>query len=398
MSLDTDLDNKVSEDAAALMDATDPELDPVWGLLFGAAEITEEASDGRHNGTMFDGNDEVIQAGRDLGSGIVSSESSVAHAACTMSQDDDSTTDGSVSVVPQSPRNKETERISNVVAKAEVSSSRFVLPPGDAPKPKRWDVDGCDAFVIDDVLSPEECNALVQQCDGLWSFWDDSEKPRVEFRNANTIEVTHRELAEVIWSRVSELVNPVVEMQEDDERFEIDIEGIWRPYAMNPTMLFAKYQNGGHFSPHTDGTTTVDFNRRTFYSCVLFLNKSPQGGETKLYADEQIRRELVKDSEGRLTGDPALVLHAVPPIPGRMVVFYHRLMHEGVPASEKYIIRTDVLYHREPELCTEPEDVEAFAMYEKAQLLAENGDVVGARHLFRNCFKLSPALRKIYKC
>ena len=59
----------------------------------------------------------------------------------------------------------------------------------------------------------------------------------------------------------------------------------------------------------------------------------------------------------QVEGDPALILSEVEPKPGRMLVFYHRLMHEGVPAAEKYIIRTDILYRREKELCTAPEDV-----------------------------------------
>jgi hypothetical protein len=242
-----------------------------------------------------------------------------------------------------------------------------------------------------------ECDAIIEQGNGLWTFWDDSEHPRVEFRNASTIEVTHEDLADRIWQRVSHLVNPSISLKEDDERFEIDIEGDWEPYAMNPTLLLSRYLDGGHFSPHTDGTTVVDFNRRTFYSCVLFLNASPWGGQTRIYADDQIGRTLVDDGNGRLTGDPALILDTVEPVAGRMLVFYHRLMHEGVAASEKYIIRSDVLYHRKPEQCTAPEDIEAFAMYEKAQLLAENGDCEGARKLFTRCFKLSPALAKVYK-
>merc|ERR1711924_90672 len=182
-------------------------------------------------------------------------------------------------------------------------------------------------------------------------------------------------------------------MGEDEVRFEVDIEGTWRPYAINPNMLLAEYQGGGHFSPHTDGTTVVDFNRRTFYSCVLFLNASPWGGHTRVYDDAQLQKPLVEDDEGRLTGDPGLVLDAVTPATGRMVVFYHRLMHEGMPAAHKYIIRTDVLYERTPAICTAPEDVEAFEMYQEAQLLAEHGRCEAARGLFESAFRRSPALR-----
>ena len=158
-------------------------------------------------------------------------------------------------------------------------------------------------------------------------------------------------------------------------------------------------RNGGAAQ---DGTTVVDFNRRTFYSCVLFLNRSEWGprlstssvsrrevGHTRLYADEQMARELQKDGLGRLTGalcgvskrlagDPELVVAEVEPRPGRMLVFYHRLMHEGVPAAEKYIIRTDVLYRRQPELCTAPDDVEAFRMYQAGARLGSKRPPGGA--------------------
>ncbi|CAE8604255.1 unnamed protein product, partial [Polarella glacialis] len=256
----------------------------------------------------------------------------------------------------------------------------------------------CDAFVLDGVLTPEECSLLVEQAEGYWSFWEtDPARPRASFRNAHTVEVTHEELAERIWRRVGKLVQPSVHLAEGDPRLEVDIEGDWVPYAMNPNMLLSRYLEGGHFSPHTDGTTVVDFNRRTFYSCVIFLNSSPWGGHTRIYADAQMQQELRKDELGRLTGDPDLVLATVAPQPGRMLVFYHRLMHEGVPASEKYIIRTDVLYRRTPERCTAPEDVEAFRMYEEAQLLAETGQCDAAANLFRRAFKLSAALKEVYK-
>ena len=136
----------------------------------------------------------------------------------------------------------------------------------------------------------KECQQLIGQAEGLWSFWEnDPARPRISFRNAHTIEVTHPELADRIWSRISDFVRPEVMLDEDDPRFEIDIEGTWKPYATNPKLLLSRYLEGGHFSPHTDGTTVIDFNRRTFYSCVLFLNSSSWGGHTRLYADEQMR-------------------------------------------------------------------------------------------------------------
>lgn len=287
--------------------------------------------------------------------------------------------------------------ISNVVDKEEVPASRFLLPPECPASVTRLQVQGCDAFVLDGVLSAEECQSLVEQADGLWSFWDSSGEQRKSFRDAHTVEVTHRDLADRMWGRVQHLVEPLVSISDGDPHHEVDIEGTWHACGINPNMLLGRYLDGGHFSPHTDGTTVVDFNCRTFYSCVLFLNESPWGGGTRIYSDEQMQKPLVPDENSRLTGDPSLVLAEVAPRAGRMLVFYHRLMHEGVPAKEKFILRTDVLYHREPEQCTAPEDIRAFEMYQEAQLQAEHGNCQEAADLFRRAFKTSPALAAVYK-
>jgi hypothetical protein len=51
---------------------------------------------------------------------------------------------------------------------------------------------------------------------------------------------------------------------------------------VNPNMLFNRYAPGGHFSPHTDGYTIIDFNVRSMYSCLIYLNDCPLGGATRM--------------------------------------------------------------------------------------------------------------------
>lgn len=396
-----------AEDCDAALDAMaagDPDLDPIWGLLANSGVDCDGAESSNDAGSAC--GTHGIASGVHIGKALADSGCVPDVSTSSSTEADEATTEAPSSGL-MSPRAVDAaevvdvkKAISNVVAKEEVSSDRFELPPDEPVTVSRWEVKGCDAYVLDGVLSQAECDLLIRQGDGHWSFWDNADCPRVAFRNAHTIEVTHHDLAARIWSRIAHLVNQSVcigDTEEEDPRSEVDIVGTWSAYAVNPTLLLSRYLNGGHFSPHTDGTTVVDFNRRTFYSCVLFLNDSPWGGSTRIYSDAQIGKELVKDNEGRLTGDTSLILDTVPPAPGRMLVFYHRLMHEGVPAAEKYIIRTDVLYHRGPEICTAPEDVEAFRMYERAQFLAEHSDCEGACKLFERCFKLSPALAKVYK-
>jgi hypothetical protein len=48
-----------------------------------------------------------------------------------------------------------------------------------------------------------------------------------------------------------------------------------------------------------------------------------------------------------------------------MLVFEQSLVHEGVPPAQphiKYIIRSDVMFQRDPAICDSPQDVAAYAL------------------------------------
>jgi len=98
-----------------------------------------------------------------------------------------------------------------------------------------------------------------------------------------------------------------------------------------------------------------------------------------------------------MAGDESLVLDSVECRAGRALVFYHRLMHEGLPSLDKHIIRTDLIYRRKEPLLTSECDTEAFRLYQEAELKAENGEHRAACDLFSTAFKMSEQLRKIYK-
>lgn len=61
-----------------------------------------------------------------------------------------------------------------------------------------------------------------------------------------------------------------------------------------------RYKPGGHFSPHTDGYTIWDFNRRSFYSCLLYLNTCGGGGATRMLKCNEDDAEFVTDHGVRI--------------------------------------------------------------------------------------------------
>ena len=113
-----------------------------------------------------------------------------------------------------------------------------------------------------------------------YTFWNESAKK--DFRSAFTVEVESQQLAGHIWNRIkSQVVPEVVITEDDDARYMRDIEGTWVPYGVNESLVLARYRDGGHFSPHTDGYTIVDFNHRSFYSLLVYLNDCNEGGATR---------------------------------------------------------------------------------------------------------------------
>eukprot|EP00920_Eleutheroschizon_duboscqi_P018063 GHVT01043188.1.p1 GENE.GHVT01043188.1~~GHVT01043188.1.p1 ORF type:complete len:379 (+),score=83.32 GHVT01043188.1:809-1945(+) len=258
-----------------------------------------------------------------------------------------------------------------------------------------------DAFVLEDVLSGPECDALVKAAEqGGFTFWDEAKTASSDFRAAFTIEVKHQELADLIWSRVARSISPTFHIDpEDKDRFECDLEGDWDACGINPHFLFCRYRDGAHFGPHSDGSTVLSLNHRSLSALVLYLNDVADGGGTAIVDNKQQEVAIAKDGEGRYRSKPEFVLDVVEPKKGRGLSFYYTQMHEGcpvVPGSEKYIIRTDILYkRREPIFCA-PSDLLAFDCWNTAQTLAEKGDTDGALLLFKKCCRLSPGLAALY--
>jgi hypothetical protein len=153
-----------------------------------------------------------------------------------------------------------------------------------------------------------------------------------------------------------------------------------------------------------DGFNIIDFNQRSMYTLIVYLNTCTDGGQTRFYTDEA-RGKLVRDEHDRFTSAPELAVAAVEAVQGRALVFHHDLVHEGVPVGEtpgaiKYIIRSDVMYERTPRLYDSPKDREAYTLYMKAQELSNADDdpdkINESMLLFRRCFKMSPGLADVF--
>lgn len=266
------------------------------------------------------------------------------------------------------------------------------------------------SYIIDNVLSEEECRSLRREIDQhpVLSFWCEGRENDADtrsFRNVRTIELYSHRLADSVWKRIEGLVKDCLHVCLDNEEhddYERELEGDWVPSGLNPDSLFARYPSHGSFAPHTDGRAIVDFNRRSHFSVILYLNSIPLhlGGGTRFYEKSAVKK-LVKGQTGEnefWTADESLVIGEVEAIIGRMLIFHQSLVHEGVPPvspHEKYIIRSDIISTRTPAVCDSAADREAYEMFRRGENLVENGEVEEGVKLFKRAFKLSPLMAQI---
>merc|ERR1711879_257608 len=92
-----------------------------------------------------------------------------------------------------------------------------------------------------------------------------------------------------------------------------------------------------------------------------------------------------------------IVLASIPPAAGQCLLFFQPgLLHEGEDLLDgiKHILRTDVMYRRDP--TTKPalnkEQQEGLDLVRQAEAATDAGDFDGACRLFRRAFKLYPEL------
>lgn len=246
-----------------------------------------------------------------------------------------------------------------------------------------------DAFVLHDVLSAQECERLMAHSEALaYSFWHaDQSAEKREFRNADTVEVHDADFAARLWDRMRNHVPAQVTLEPGDRRWERDLDGTWQAVGVNHVLLFARYGEGGHFSPHTDGYTVVDFNHRSLYSLLVYLNNCSDGGATRLMAyDEDRSQQFVRDDAQRFRWPESRVLGSAPVSQGTALAFYQDIPHEGEPVGPgcaKYIIRTDIMFERTPMICTGRQDEEAYRLFREAECLECEGDPMQAAVLYR---------------
>ncbi|RFU78607.1 hypothetical protein TARUN_3577 [Trichoderma arundinaceum] len=213
----------------------------------------------------------------------------------------------------------------------------------------------CKAWILDNVLSREECSELIAYAeasaplekpgDSPWRPALVSVAPGVEtrapgYRHSDRIIWDNQLLVDRLWERCAqaeglrELVATAPCPQPNHVRTK---RGIWRLDSLNERMRFLKYGPGMYFKPHCDAAYRAENTGgpilETYYTLHLYLSdEGLVGGATSFLSINRKKRLDVN------------------PKAGSVLIFQHPLLlHEGAEVIEgtKYTMRTEIMYQWE---------------------------------------------------
>jgi hypothetical protein len=179
-------------------------------------------------------------------------------------------------------------------------------------------------LVIDELLSDDDqaqLLAVVDSADLTAQALGQSSGSRTRRRG----ESRSPDVPRILWSRLGSHLPPVPDWYPASRprpKLEPDLDQ-WRWSGCNDFTRFYDYGPGDEFRPHFDESWRASPRRRSLLTVLVYLptGESCEGGETVV--------------EG----------HGVEPLPGRIAVFDHRLVHAGQPvlAGRKLVLRNDVI-------------------------------------------------------
>jgi hypothetical protein len=217
----------------------------------------------------------------------------------------------------------------------------------------RDDVDGVEgAFVLHNLLSPNECKQLIEIGEDmgyepsplsiLSGNFDTSE------RNQSTTHI--RDSSRVLCDVPLEMLNVVRDRIVDHLPQRVTVNDVeWslkRDEALNGRWRWNRYAMGQKFAPHMDAGFRRNANEMTQLTFIAYLNgEELDGGETTFFPGGKKTYMSAPNSTREVP---------IKPETGKALIFFQAGMlnhrHEGAKHNSegkfKYIIRSDIMYER----------------------------------------------------
>ncbi len=168
-------------------------------------------------------------------------------------------------------------------------------------------------FTIEEFWTPKKCDDFILKSETIGYEpaaiqTDSGQKIVPSVRNNNRVIYKDQEYADILWQQIKPFAPKQI--------------GNSKAVGLNELFRFYKYQPGQEFKWHRDQSYVRDNGEASYYTFMIYLNDSFEGGETT-FGDITIRAKQ-----------------------GMALVFLHNLEHEGtaVKTGVKYVLRTDIMF------------------------------------------------------
>ncbi|KAI0473873.1 hypothetical protein GGR56DRAFT_553645 [Xylariaceae sp. FL0804] len=235
--------------------------------------------------------------------------------------------------------------------------------------PLAEDYSGYFAVILDNLLTPTECEALLASAGDDWQALQKGDG----FRKCQRILCSSPEWAEALHRRISAQLPDEVKALRKGSRLAEAVAGpsnlkanmgsrktVWRLRGANDRLSFLRYRPGHFFKAHCDALYSREGSpdEKSFLTCQIYLSDAPDGadgdtsggGETRFWASEGRRKKKNIADASEPEDEKRNIPHVdVKPKVGRALVFQQRMLwHAGqeVTNGEKYTVRLDLMFER----------------------------------------------------
>jgi hypothetical protein len=198
-------------------------------------------------------------------------------------------------------------------------------------------------WVIDEVLSPFECQNILSSCENSYEY--------LQYRNSwRTLAIDQNKvLTNLLQDRLKQnnfldKLNDPITWQHPRGFHDPNIRWLPNDGTINSCIRINKYVNSD-FKWHRDASLTLGDQLKSNYTVIAYLNDGFVGGETEFmlptidYEDSG----LTIQDELNLIGELYNIIKIKPKI-GRVVIFDHGLIHRSSHTKDtKYVLRTDLI-------------------------------------------------------
>lgn len=214
------------------------------------------------------------------------------------------------------------------------------------------------AMVIDDLVTPSECDALLSVVQPTAAAAEGKPWPPATvtaYNGTQFVDLASRDCGRIIHESKTlagallDRILPHLPLAVASLSGAPDITGqaavankeTWRIARLDSALRFLKYEPGQYFSPHCDGHYVgKDGAEKSFLTVHLYLNGGGQGDEEIEGGATRFGLDFENSREDKLDIDPKK---------GSVLIFQQRDMyHEGVEVRKgtKYTLRADAIYEK----------------------------------------------------